>query len=749
MIRHSLQELTVRFVQPLQSRLAYRVTTAVALPVVLFIVLGVIAASLVISRQISSGAMLNYRHDLVLRAERIGALLGNILEPMTTLARNTTISNGLIDSAGRETYLVPLLTGFNNVAGVHVTIKLLDFLGIDIASNGDVPELEMYRGWIRKAIDVGKSAAKVIKVSGADYILVVNVIVYSRTHSGEGALVFLFPLTGTDDLDTGSGHTYHITYQGSFNPFPAMGDVPGEQPDGFISTPIPVPPLLSSLKLAIGTVPDMSAVNRNRNDAIALLLLIGAGALFFVVILAFWIGQRLVKPLQELAQTASTIADNLWVDLPPAILRNDEVGALDKALRDMLGKLRDVYRTLEQRVNERTRELQEAMQDAEHASRAKSDFLSSMSHELRTPLNAILGFGQLLELDNTLNPDQQSSVQQILASGRHLLNLVTQLLDLTRIESGAMEITLEKVCVRDLLEECVIMMTPVAQHYKVALVNESKLHDNLYVTGDVTRLRQCVLNLVSNAIKYNVERGVVIVKHDQGHDDTVVISVQDTGIGIPADRHDNIFQSFSRLGQEKSAIEGTGIGLVLTQRILHLMDGSVTFISDSGKGSTFSISLPMAEPAETVSGERVPGLVRGARGARTSERKTVLYVEDNPANLLLVQKILETRPDIDLISAHNADLGIDIALSHQPDLILMDIHLPGKNGFAALAELRNQQETSAIPVIAVSAAAMPRDVKRALDAGFNDYLTKPLEIDKFLGILDRVFNSQNENLRAG
>jgi signal transduction histidine kinase/CheY-like chemotaxis protein len=392
---------------------------------------------------------------------------------------------------------------------------------------------------------------------------------------------------------------------------------------------------------------------------------------------------------------------------------------------------------LEQRVHERTlqleqanSELAQAMEDAKSANQAKSAFLSSMSHELRTPLNAILGFAQILtseKLPSTLQQKREFA-NHILKSGRHLLTLINEILDLAKIESGAVALSLEPVALNEILVECESMVAPLAGDRGIRLLFPSGCA--AHVTADRTRLKQILLNLLSNAIKYNREAGAVVVDCSQSGPNLVRVSVQDTGMGLKPEQVKQLFQPFNRLGQESSAEEGTGIGLVVTKRLVELMGGTIGVTSSQGVGSMFWIELQSTEPVPSrvdASAERPDQNHRHQAG----EPATVLYVEDNPANLKLVEEIISFRPDLKLISAPDGHLGIELARAHQPDIILMDINLPGLNGIEAVRLLANDPRTAHIPVIALTANAMPRDVERGLAAGFFRYLIKPINIDEF------------------
>lgn len=390
---------------------------------------------------------------------------------------------------------------------------------------------------------------------------------------------------------------------------------------------------------------------------------------------------------------------------------------------------------LEREIGER-REIEKALRLSEEvaatASRAKSEFLSSMSHELRTPMNSILGFAQLLgtEPDAPLTDNQERFVKQILKAGTHLLSLIDQVLDLARIEAGKMTLSIEPVRLTPLLEETLSMVQYLAAQKHVAPITVEV--GELRVAADYGRLKQVILNLLSNAIKYNREGGRISVGA-KSSDGLVRIAVEDTGLGIPADRLDELFQPFSRLGFESAAVEGTGIGLSLSKRLVEAMGGQIGVTSTAGSGSTFWVVLPAAESA--AGNSRVPGCDsdRGKAAGTLSKvaGKTMIYIEDNPANVLLMEELVKRFEGVRLLTAHTAEIGIALAEQESPDLIIMDINLPGIDGFAALARLRSQVVTRDIPVIALSANAMPSAIERGIAAGFHSYHTKPIQLEAF------------------
>lgn len=378
-------------------------------------------------------------------------------------------------------------------------------------------------------------------------------------------------------------------------------------------------------------------------------------------------------------------------------------------------------------------DLVRAKEQAEAASRAKSDFLSSMSHELRTPLNAIMGFAQVLEIDEGLSEDQLDSVRTIRRSGQHLLKLINEILDLARIESGRLELSIEDVGLAELFAESGSLVTPLAASRNIA-VRFARKPSAIAVRGDRARLNQVLVNLLSNALKYNRPSGVIVVTALPRGEGMIRISVADTGTGIPAEKLDQLFTPFNRLGAETTEVEGTGIGLVIARRLIEGMGGRIGVESRVGAGTTFWVELPMAEkPLQ----KPVPPAREKQRQHRVLPEGTVLYVEDNPANLKLVRQALARHPQVTLLEALNGALGLDLAQVHLPDVILLDINMPGMNGLEVLARLKADPATRDIPVLALSAAAMEKDVERGKGAGFEEYLTKPIDIKLLLETLGR------------
>jgi len=409
--------------------------------------------------------------------------------------------------------------------------------------------------------------------------------------------------------------------------------------------------------------------------------------------------------------------------------------------RRLAEQLAELNRELERRVADRTEDLRRAREIAEAASAAKSEFLSSMSHELRTPLNAILGFAQLLERDrkNPLDTRQRERLQHVLRGGEHLLRLIDDVLDLSKIEVGAITLSPEPVSVRDVLVEVIDILRPMAERAEISIAPQEP-PDRIELppaTADRTRLAQILMNLGSNGIKYGRPGGHVTFAAALRDPEAVRITVLDDGIGIPADKRDKVFDPFQRAGQETGPIQGTGIGLTITKRLVEMMKGHIGFSSETGRGSRFWIDLPVHrystdEPLPVAQPARVPPLATG------TARHKIIYIEDNPSNIAFMEDLIGDLPGVELLTAPNAELGLDLIRAHQPHAVIVDINLPGMSGFDAMQQLRAWPETRDIPVIGLSAAALAPDMKRAAEAGFFRYLTKPVKVDELTCALEEL-----------
>jgi CheY-like chemotaxis protein len=361
-----------------------------------------------------------------------------------------------------------------------------------------------------------------------------------------------------------------------------------------------------------------------------------------------------------------------------------------------------------------------------------------MSHELRTPLNAILGFGQLIEAGiPPPTPIQKRNVEHILKAGWYLLALVDEILDLALIDSGTLSLSMTAVSLDEVMRECQAMVDHQADAHEIRL-SFPRFETPCHINADRNRVKQVLSNLLSNAIKYNKPAGSVVVDWAVSSAGRIRINVADTGAGLSPDKLAQLFQPFNRLGKETSAVQGTGIGLVVSKRIVEMMDGVIGVESTVGKGSVFWFELnPATDPQPVVSAAKAATFVPSSSQIGTPLR-TLLYVEDNPANLTLVQEIISHRPDIRLLTATDGESGIEIARAALPDVILMDINLPGISGIEALKMLAENPATARIPVVALSANAIAGDIETGLGAGFFRYLTKPIKFIEFMDTLDKA-----------
>lgn len=404
--------------------------------------------------------------------------------------------------------------------------------------------------------------------------------------------------------------------------------------------------------------------------------------------------------------------------------------------------LRHANATLWEREEElalKNEELERAKAVAEKANAAKSEFLASMSHELRTPLNAMLGFAQLMELAKVPpSAAQQQSIDQILKAGRHLLELITAILDLAKIESGKATMSRESLSLAKILENCQAMIWPLADQYGIQVTFPS-LDRPPYVIGDDTGVKQVTINLLSNAIKYNRVGGTVTVDCEVGAEDRLRVSVTDTGAGLTAEQLAQLFQPFNRLGRECGPVEGTGMGLVVTRQLVESMGGAVGVESRVGGGSVFWFELPVA-PAPTPESAGAGEARRNDRGALAAQASaspaTLLYVEDNPSNMTLIEELIARCSNLTLLTAITGRLGIQLARTNLPDVIIMDLNLPDISGYEAMTMLRDDPATAHIPVMALTARAIPCDIQKGVEAGFCSYVTKPFNVAQFMAALD-------------
>jgi signal transduction histidine kinase/CheY-like chemotaxis protein len=479
--------------------------------------------------------------------------------------------------------------------------------------------------------------------------------------------------------------------------------------------------VLAGIRSEVALAPARAVLWKN----LPLLGLVG----LLVVGMAWLGGERLfVRPARALAAAAVRMGEgdlSARTGLPHDV---STMGRLARAFDEMAGKLAERDERLRGQAA-----LEQALGEAERSSRAKSEFLARVSHELRTPLNAVLGFAQLLEGSATSAGDRES-VEQITRAGQHLLRLINEVLDISRIEAGRIQISPEPVRVGSAIGQALDLSWPLAAERRVDLRAGDDRFFGRHVWADTQRLQQVLLNLVSNAIKYNREGGSVAVTCAPAPGDRLRISVRDSGFGIAPGLRERLFRPFDRLGAEARGSEGTGLGLALSKGLTELMGGTIGVESVEGQGSTFWVEFREAEaPAERAAAAEAEPMIPGGRVAR---RGTILYIEDNLSNLRLIEKVVARRPGVRLIPAMQGRLGLDLARDHRPGLILLDLHLPDLPGEQVLQQLRAEADLRDTPVVVLSADATPGQIKRLLSSGARAYLTKPIDIHQLLALMD-------------
>ncbi|HEY0343938.1 MAG TPA: ATP-binding protein [Solirubrobacteraceae bacterium] len=474
---------------------------------------------------------------------------------------------------------------------------------------------------------------------------------------------------------------------------------------------------------------DVARLSKNAEDdarnasELGIVALVASSLL--IVLFTAYLLRYIVVPIRRVGSSADSLAAG---DLTA---RAPESGAPELAqLGTSFNRMATTIAGNHGAMEARNLELAAAQQEAERANRAKSEFLSRMSHELRTPLNSILGFGQLLELDG-IDAEHRESVDQILRAGRHLLQMIDEVLDIARVETGELRMSPEPTLASELVEEGIALVSPLAQQRSIQVVTDFGDCAAVHVLADRQRLKQILLNLFSNAIKYNREAGEIRCSLRCGGGDGLVIDVCDTGAGMSREQLARLFEPFDRLGAEHGTVEGTGLGLALSRRLAEAMGGTLEVESEPGRGSTFSIRLatvPAPQSAEEP-GRHVAMEISGQR--------KILYIEDNLANLRLVELVMARHPQVSFVPAMQGRLGLELAREHRPDIVLLDLQLPDLQGHEVLIRLKAEPATRDTPVVVLSADASPGQMRRLREAGAAAFLTKPIDLQELLDVVGR------------
>jgi len=706
------------------------------LPLALIFLLGIgVIIEKVTRSQLEADADANLERLAFQSGQALRSRLDIIQHAATTIAANEILVNALIDISSR-THLTAFFASLRMPVSGDTNITLTDYKGRALASTTVALNNFTRQPWLDRVMN----GETVLEVNRTKMLLVVPVLYNGLA---EGMMVVEFPQATLFEVFRleRSNEAHAVLHKRraitSTSPeFVIGGEVifannTARHKDWIVAR-IPVAGL-EDFELLVG---QRKAETFASMSNIHFALLISGMLLALMTTLAIVITLRAFShPLSALTIAVSQIHDTDDLKRVSAIKGPEEFQDLAEAFNTMRSRLK---------------ESNEAQDVAETANKAKSEFLSSMSHELRTPLNAILGFSQLLEMDRkpALTERQMDMVYQISKGGAHLLGLIDDILDLAKIEAGKMSISIERVLPNQTVVDALVLIENMAQKRNVRVLKDRSIdcascEMQCAIMVDQNRFSQVLLNLLSNAVKYNRDDGEVTLTCTRQDNGNMRFTVSDTGMGIPPTVQDELFSPFNRLGAENGEIEGTGIGLTITKTLTEMMGGTIDYVSREGQGSDFWVEFPLAgEQPSLITLEQDGQKKRTPTNVPTLPPRTVLYIEDNPSNLQLMEMIFERLENVRIISTHTAELGLEIAERERPDLILMDINLPGMNGVEALKCIQSSTSLHKTPVIAVSANAMQNDIEHALNVGFKAYIAKPFQIEEILTIVGSALKPQ-------
>ncbi len=704
----------------------------------------------------------NVQHHAVNMAEYLGNRLSSLDNNLAALAENTLIGNALVDSMGREVYLDGFLRDLRTVNAIPVTVALSDFRGRVFSRNKQEP-LVVSADWLARLVDEGAPGATLVTVKEKVCLLLAEPIIFANTGQPEGALIFQVQLRDLFDqeqlrrmaMKRGMAPTLLLHFTRIAERLSSSLLVGGPSQSGIRGkAPVVLPASLSGTLLEVEVFADPEMFSAPLNRLFVIYLFSAIVAMLMVVAASQFMAHSLTRRLHDLGDASRGIS----FEEPESLRRlpidgNDEVADLGRSVNRLLGRLEGTYDQLklsQRQQQEALHSMIQARNAAESASRAKSDFLANMSHELRTPLNAIIGFSHLLQRDNEDDPKLRESLDVIAHSSSHLLNLINDVLDMSKIEAGRVETEITVLDLQQLVDEVSGMMKPRAAGKGLALSVRYAEGLERYLYSDAGKLRQILLNLLGNAVKYTDQGGVelrVRTRTRLPNRLELVIEVKDSGRGISQHAQQRIFEKFVQIRSTRGNKEGTGLGLAISRSYARLLGGDLGVRSQPGKGSLFTLTVPVVRSTGSEVSADGPA-ARLLVLAAGQPAYSLLIVEDNAANRILLRQILEQMG----FEVHTADNGKEAVAAFErwkPDLVWMDLRMPVMDGYQATARIKATPGGAMCPVIAVTASVTQEARRMALAAGCDDFIGKPFEEARIVEVLEQQLGVRFTAVSAG